>query len=183
MCKEQRLDAFVMKNKDVDYFPSYEHVMLGDLNNSWNEDDYRHVRQEVVNRIMSEVMKEYIGEDYFKIVDVSKNIKTMFKEQDYAGILQISETIELEKLKYPELYKVGLSYKYTNDYENALRVFESCYNIDNTHSANVANILRCCVMLKNKELFTKYTTILHQIAPEKDTLLRKLKSKLKFLMD
>jgi Flp pilus assembly protein TadD len=55
VCEEIRL-----KHPEVDYFPSYETVTLTDRALAW-ADDLRHVRDEVVGRIVERVSEAYFG--------------------------------------------------------------------------------------------------------------------------
>lgn len=57
------LDEFVMNKPGVDYFPSYEFVTLSNPTVAWSRGDYRHVSPDVVNRIMSEVLVNYVDND------------------------------------------------------------------------------------------------------------------------
>lgn len=55
------LDVFV-RGREVDYFPSYEMVIYSDMAQAWADDDFRHPRQEIVDRIMASVLGAYGGE-------------------------------------------------------------------------------------------------------------------------
>lgn len=54
------LDQFLIGKTGIDYFPSYETVTLSDPNFSWSRGDFRHVAPELVERIMSSVLKSYV---------------------------------------------------------------------------------------------------------------------------
>lgn len=54
------VEAFVMTH-DAHYFPSYEYVTLTDSKYAWADKDFRHVRQETVDRIMADVLLAYAG--------------------------------------------------------------------------------------------------------------------------
>lgn len=53
-------ETFVAETEGVDYFPSYESVVLSDPAAIWTEGDYRHVAPELVTRIMSSVLTAYV---------------------------------------------------------------------------------------------------------------------------
>lgn len=55
------LDEFVIGKAGVDYFPSYEFVVLSNPAVAWSRGDYRHVSQDVINRIMDNVLQKYVG--------------------------------------------------------------------------------------------------------------------------
>ena len=55
------VEAYVTTH-DASYFPSYEYVTLTDHKFAWTNKDFRHVRQETVDRIMADVLLAYVGE-------------------------------------------------------------------------------------------------------------------------
>jgi hypothetical protein len=57
------LEEFVKGRERVDYFPSYEFVALSNPTVAWARNDYRHVSPDVVNRIMDNVLTNYMGWD------------------------------------------------------------------------------------------------------------------------
>lgn len=56
------LEEFVLGREGVDYFPSYEFVTLSNPEVAFTRSDYRHVSQDVINRIMDNVLRAYMGE-------------------------------------------------------------------------------------------------------------------------
>lgn len=54
------LEKFILTH-EADYFPSYETITLSDMSYAWGNKDFRHVRQEAVDRIMASVLMEYVG--------------------------------------------------------------------------------------------------------------------------
>lgn len=54
------VEAYVMTH-DASYFPSYEYITLTDSKFAWGNKDFRHVRQEAVDRIMADVLLAYVG--------------------------------------------------------------------------------------------------------------------------
>ncbi|WP_138933564.1 GSCFA domain-containing protein [Roseovarius arcticus] len=52
-------ETFVADKPDVDYFPSYESVILSNPTVCWARGDYRHVSPDIVARIMSNVLVSY----------------------------------------------------------------------------------------------------------------------------
>jgi hypothetical protein len=55
------LEEFVLGREGVDYFPSYEFVTLSNPEVAFTRSDYRHVSQDVINRIMDNVLRAYMG--------------------------------------------------------------------------------------------------------------------------
>lgn len=54
------VETFVAETEGVDYFPSYECVILSDPAAAWTEGDFRHVAPDLVARIMAEVRARYM---------------------------------------------------------------------------------------------------------------------------
>jgi hypothetical protein len=54
------IDEFVRDVEGVDYFPSYEFVILSNPSIAWSRGDFRHVSPDLVARIMSNVITTYI---------------------------------------------------------------------------------------------------------------------------
>jgi len=54
------IDAFIRDAEGVDYFPSYEFVILSNPDVAWSRGDYRHVSPDLVARIMSNVITQYV---------------------------------------------------------------------------------------------------------------------------
>ena len=52
------VETFI-KTRPVDYFPSYETVTLTDNAYAWSDHDFRHVRGEMVDRLMGGVLERY----------------------------------------------------------------------------------------------------------------------------
>jgi hypothetical protein len=57
------VEEFCARHPEVRYFPSYEMVTLASPKIAWRDDDYRHVRQSTVDRIMQTVMQKYVEID------------------------------------------------------------------------------------------------------------------------
>lgn len=55
------IEEFVTGREGVDYFPSYEFVTLSNPEVAFGRQDYRHVSQDVINRIMDTVLRAYMG--------------------------------------------------------------------------------------------------------------------------
>lgn len=57
------LDEFLLDKSGVDYFPSYEFVTLSDPTVAWTKRDYRHVSDDLVDRIMANVIDRYVTDE------------------------------------------------------------------------------------------------------------------------
>lgn len=72
------LDEFCLRKDGVDYFPSYEFVTLSNPAVAWSRGDYRHVSPDIVNRIMSNVIDQYIEiPDAVGAADTFEGVATM----------------------------------------------------------------------------------------------------------
>ena len=90
------VETFVANRNDVDYFPSYETVSLSNPSVSWSRGDYRHVSPDIVARIMSNVLVNYVP-DY--AVNGVYNGQPMTKEAVLATarmLIKLGEFAELE---------------------------------------------------------------------------------------
>ncbi len=91
------LDEFLLDKTGVDYFPSYEFVTLSNPIVAWSRGDYRHVSPDVVNRIMSNVLLNYVdGVDTSVAVSNTMNdeallssLKLMLKLEEHGSILEL----------------------------------------------------------------------------------------------
>lgn len=54
------VDSIRLSNKDVAYFPSYEMVTMAAPDKAWVTNDFRHVRGDLVDRIMRTVLSHYL---------------------------------------------------------------------------------------------------------------------------
>ena len=83
------LEAFVARTEGVDYFPSYEFVMLSNPAVAWSRGDYRHVSPDLVARIMSNVIARYVeGTDGAAMTPEAllASARMLFKTEDYAAL-------------------------------------------------------------------------------------------------
>ncbi|MEL6477686.1 MAG: GSCFA domain-containing protein [Pseudomonadota bacterium] len=77
---------------DAHYFPSYEYVTLTDRKFAWADKDFRHVRAETVDRIMADVLKEYVGESAGQsLLDARGRATAHFENGEHALAVEIIE--------------------------------------------------------------------------------------------
>ncbi len=91
------LDEFLIGKDGVDYFPSYEFVTLSNPTVAWSRGDYRHVSQDVINRIMSNVLTHYVaGAPGSEMVEpglsrdaLLSSVRMMLKLESFQGIADL----------------------------------------------------------------------------------------------
>ncbi|RYG89812.1 GSCFA family protein [Loktanella sp. IMCC34160] len=93
------LDEFLIGKDGVDYFPSYEFVTLSNPTVAWSRGDYRHVSPDVVNRIMSNVLTNYVEGAVAEAGDsptetmtpeaLMSSVRMMQKLEDYEAIVDL----------------------------------------------------------------------------------------------
>jgi len=92
------LDEFVLGRDGVDYFPSYEFVTLSNPTVAWSRGDYRHVSQDVINRIMDNVIRSYVDEgeggpqDALSREAVLSSVKMMLKLESFEELVELAAT-------------------------------------------------------------------------------------------
>ncbi len=121
------------KTHQADYFPSYETVTLSDMKYAWINKDFRHVRQETVDRIMAQVLKNYVGEGPDQSLLETRGCATAYFN---AGRSQKTiELIEAYEASYgaapPDLKMIlALCYRRVRRMEDAVKAFETVLESD-----------------------------------------------------
>ena len=88
------VDAFSI-DRQVDYFPSYELVTLSDMRYAWIENDFRHVRQDTIDRIMAQVLKVYMGDSAAQaMLEARGTAMALFQAGRYGKVVQVIEAYE-----------------------------------------------------------------------------------------
>ena len=146
------VEGFVLSRPDVDYFPSYEFVALGDPNFNWTG-DYRHVDPMVVNRIMSNVMQEYTTNALQPgtAAEASEKIHALYKSAAYIELIKLSKFIDLAAIDVLALYRIGLTHKKLGSTSDAYRLFSLCVERDPSTPAILENAIRMAVILGRQE--------------------------------
>jgi len=92
------VEAFV-QTYPVDYFPSYEVVTLTDREHAWGDHDYRHVRGEMVDRLMGRVLERY--------TDVTERQSAQKTSGDITAYLAVGELDKAQKALEQHREKFG----------------------------------------------------------------------------
>jgi len=89
------LDEFLMGKAGVDYFPSYEFVTLSNPTVAWSRGDYRHVSQDVINRIMENVLSRYVapgdGAPAMSREALLSSVRMLMKLEQFEDVVRLAE--------------------------------------------------------------------------------------------
>jgi hypothetical protein len=143
------VEKFVLNHDDVDYFPSYEFVTLGNPNENWSH-DFRHVNPRLVDRIMSSVMTKYTPGDMTTSALISTKINAAYILKEYNEVITLSSQTELSLLQSTALYRVGLSRKRVGNLIEALEVFLLCVKKDGRHKEALENAIIMAIRTRNQ---------------------------------
>ncbi|MBK4995963.1 GSCFA family protein [Pseudomonas sp. S37] len=148
------VEYFIRQHDNIDYFPSFEFVTLGDPNHNWSG-DYRHVSPHVVQRIMGSVMSKYTqGIDFQKNI-LSSEINYLYQKEQYSEIISRFEQNPSVNLTLTATYRIGLSYKHSGKTPNAFVMFERCLQLDESYKPALQNALSAAAQLGLSEKFNK----------------------------
>jgi hypothetical protein len=130
-------ESFVSLHENVDYFPSYEFVALGDPKTNWIG-DYRHVHPLVVSRIMSSVMAAYLDDPELARKSLTDEAHILYSAKNYDSLTTLYASSDPTCFSSLALYRIGLAYKKLGHYAEAADLFRICLN----HSPNDADAQR-----------------------------------------
>lgn len=107
------VEAFVLRHDNVNYFPSYEAVMLGDSDFVWT-DDQRHVRQEMVSAIMEHVLRHYTTDrdlptPYLRGLEAQVALRQQIQEQMAGANVNTLAVLANNQLKEIQALKAELA--------------------------------------------------------------------------
>jgi hypothetical protein len=89
------LDEFLLDKPNVDYFPSYEFVTLSNPSVAWSRHDYRHVSPDVVDRIMANVLGNYVTSADARpappksAADLLSSLRMMIKLEEHQAVADL----------------------------------------------------------------------------------------------
>lgn len=94
-------EVIAIKNADVAYFPSYEMVTMAAPEYAWVEEDFRHVRKEMVDRIMRSVLSQYLEPG---VIPPSKEtFQQLFKAKAFSQMIaEIDNHLKAKKVPLSE---------------------------------------------------------------------------------
>ena len=106
------VDAFSI-DRQVDYFPSYELVTLSDMRYAWIENDFRHVRQDTIDRIMAQVLKVYMGDSAAQaMLEARGTAMALFQAGRYGKVVQVIEDYEARHGEAYDMLKLRQAQSY-----------------------------------------------------------------------
>lgn len=155
------IEKFVFNHSNVNYFPSYEFVVLGDPNKNWIR-DYRHVSPTVVDRIISSVMQTYAPSDEIKAAAISSQINASYLAHDYHRVIELTRGLDLKNLELISLYRAGLAGKKLGQDDFASSVFELCVKKDSRYSPPLENAIKLAAKKKESNKFRNLLAV-HEI--------------------
>ncbi len=120
------VEAFCIA-REVDYFPSYELVTLSDTRFAWIDNDFRHVRQETIDRIMAQVLKTYMGESAAQaMLETRGTAMALFQSARYAKVVSVIEAYEAKHGDVYDVLKLRLAQSYwkLGQLEKALEAYK-----------------------------------------------------------
>ena len=105
-------EAITLKNEDVAYFPSYEMVTMAAPQYAWVDVDYRHVRKEMVDRIMRSVLSQYLEPG---VIPPSKeDFQQLFKAKQFDKMISaVDHHLKAKNVSLPET-SVQVQYYYAH---------------------------------------------------------------------
>ena len=157
------IDEFIANVQGVDYFPSYEFVMLSNPEIAWARGDYRHVSPDLVARIMSNVITQYVDTDSAEMTTAALQASTrmLYKMADYDGIKTLATEHSAQFETNTELLvMLGNTHLKTQEVETAFAVFEAAYALDPTKAAPLERLISLCRPMRKpkraKELLAEH---------------------------
>lgn len=141
------IDEFIASAEGVDYFPSYEFVMLSNPSIAWARGDYRHVNPDLVARIMSNVITQYVDTDSTEMTTAAlqASARMLYKMADYDGLKALAtDHSDQFETNTELLVMLGNTHLKTQEVETAFAVFEAAYALDPTKPAPLERLISLC---------------------------------------
>ena len=150
------IDEFIRDAPGVDYFPSYEFVILSNPELAWSRGDYRHVSPDLVARIMSNVVMQYVEGTKNTQMTVSAlqgSTRMLYKVEDYAGVKDLHT-------KYPDVFAqdadllvmLGNAHTKTREIEIAFPLFEAAHALSPGKPTPLERMITLCRPMRNPAL-------------------------------
>jgi hypothetical protein len=150
------IDEFIRDAPGVDYFPSYEFVILSNPELAWSRGDYRHVSPDLVARIMSNVVTQYVEgakNTQMTVSALQGSARMLYKVEDYAGVKALHA-------KYPDVFAqdvdllvmLGNAHTKTREIETAFPLFEAAHALSPDKPAPLERMITLCRPMRNPAL-------------------------------
>lgn len=131
------------QHDDVDYFPSYETVVVSEPGHVWGKTDFRHVSADAVDHIMSNVLRNYSGVDVQPVGAILNKAKELIK----SGELEKAESmlddiadfeVEIEDIA---IFR-GVAKCRLNKYKEAISLLEPIFLKNNSKRIPIEYLIR-----------------------------------------
>lgn len=156
------LDEFVRDKGNVDYFPSYEFVTLSNPTVAWSGHDYRHVSQDVINRIMDNVMANYLRDNgesgpaaggHLPREALLSSLRMLAKLEKYEDVVTLAADRRAEVDADPEALMVeATAERRLGNLEASFTACEKVYMIAPERADALERMISLCRPLKRAEL-------------------------------
>lgn len=170
------VEAFVM-NHDAHYFPSYEYVTLTDRKFAWGNKDFRHVRQETVDRIMADVLLSYVGpSDAQELLHTRGHAQGRFDNGEHQMVIDLIEP-KLDKFgdEADLLWLYARSLRLVGRQEECVEVCDKLMDMGAGPSRSAARTaINTARMLGQSEAFEGFKTRYAQTFPDDAAFLEQL---------
>lgn len=168
------IDQFITETTGVDYFPSYEFVMLSNPTIAWSRGDYRHVSADLVARIMSNVITQYVDSDAAQgamtVAALQSSARMLYKMSDFDALKKLGEDHSEEFDNNTELMvMLGNAYLKTRDIETAFAVFEAARALDPDKPAPLERLITLCRPARQPERAAELLAEHARLFPGRDT--------------
>lgn len=167
------IDAFIRDAPGVDYFPSYEFVILSNPEIAWARGDYRHVNPDLVARIMSNVVTQYIGDagdaDEMTLPALQSSARMLYKIADFAGLKALGARHSAAFAANTELLiLLGNAYVKTRDIETAFATFEAAHALAPDKPAPLERLITLCRPMRQPDRAAELLTVHENLFPNRD---------------
>lgn len=154
------IDEFIRDAEGVDYFPSYEFVMLSNPSVAWARGDYRHVSPDLVARIMSNVITQYVEGDgtgqaqgTMTTAALQSSARMLYKIADYDGVKALGRDHPDQFGSNAELLIIlGNAFLKTRDVETAFGVFDAARILDPEKPGPLERLIALCRPTRQPDL-------------------------------
>ena len=174
------IDAFLKEAPGVDYFPSYEFVMLSNPAVAWSRGDYRHVNPDLVARIMSNVVTRYVGDTpdaEMTPAALQASARMLFKSDDFTSLLALADAHAPAFENDPELLTLlGNAHVKLRNLDAAVVIFEALRALAPDNPAPLERLITLCrplrlpdraalLLKEHARLFPNRTAFRKNVAP------------------
>lgn len=170
------VEAFVM-NHDAHYFPSYEYVTLTDRKFAWGNKDFRHVRQETVDRIMADVLLSYVGpSDEQELLATRGHAQARFDHGEFQTVIDLIEpTLDKFGDEGDILWLYALSLRQVKRQEDCVAVCDKLMRMGVGPSRSAGRTaINTTRMMGDTEACARFKALYAELFPEDAAFLEKV---------